>query len=74
MAVLELEVLKNYLNGLHNALVCLKKDEPVEAHTFAKVFVNEDEIVVALNAELTDFAETGINVDAIEKENRRFNS
>ena len=69
MAVLELEVLKNYLNGLHNALVCLKKDEPVEAHTFAKVFVNEDEIVVALNAELTDFAETGINVDAIEKEN-----
>lgn len=69
MAVLELEVLKNYLNGLHNALVCLKKDEPVEAHTFAKVFVNEDEIVVALNAELTDFAETGINVDVIEKEN-----
>lgn len=69
MAVLELEVLKNFLNGLHNALVCLKKDEPVEAHTFAKVFVNEDEIVVALNAELTDFAETGINVDAIEKEN-----
>ena len=69
MAVLELEVLKNYLNGLHNALVCLKKDEPVEAHTFAKVFVNEDEIVVALNAELTDFTETGINVDAIEKEN-----
>jgi hypothetical protein len=69
MAVLELEVLKSYLNGLHNALVCLKKDEPVEAHTFAKVFVNEDEIVVALNAELTDFAETGINVDAIEKEN-----
>ena len=69
MAVLELEVLKNYLNGLHNALVCLKKDEPVEAHTFAKVFVNEDEIVVALNAELTDFVDTGINVDAIEKEN-----
>lgn len=69
MAVLELEVLKNYLNGLHNALVCLKKDEPVETHTFAKVFVNEDEIVVALNAELTDFAETGINVDVIEKEN-----
>lgn len=69
MAVLELEVLKNYLNGLHNALICLKKDEPVEVSTFAKVFVNEDEIIVALHAELTDFAETGINVDPIEKEN-----
>ena len=69
MAVLELEVLKKYLNGVHRALVSLKKDEPVEANTFAKVFVNEDELVVALNAELNDFAETGINVDSIEKEN-----
>ena len=69
MAVLELEVLKKYLNGVHKALVSLKKDEPVEANTFAKVFVNEDELVVALNAELTDFNETGINVDSIEKEN-----
>ena len=69
MAVLELEALKKYLNGLHKSLVSLKKDEPVEGYTFAKLFVNEDEIIVALNAELTDFAETGINVDSIEKEN-----
>ena len=68
MAVLELEVLKNYLNGLHNALICLKKEEPIETCTFAKVFVNEDEIVVALKAEVTDFVETGINVDVIDKE------
>ena len=69
MAVLELEVLQKYLNDVHKALVILKKDEPVAPNTFAKVFVNKDELVVALNAELTDFAETGINVDSIEKEN-----
>ena len=69
MAVLELEVLQKYLNSVHKALVILKKDEPVASNTFAKVFVNKDELVVALNAELTDFAETGINVDSIEKEN-----
>ena len=69
MAVLELEILKNYLNGLHKSLVSLKKDEPVESHTFAKVFVNENEIIVALNAELADFVDTGINVNAVEKEN-----
>ena len=69
MAVLELEVLQKYLNDVHKALVILKKDEPVAPNTFAKVFVNKDELIVALNAELTDFAETGINVDSIEKEN-----
>ncbi len=66
MAVLELESLKKYLNGLHKMLASLKKDEPVESFTFAKLYVNEDELVVLLNAEVVDFAGTSINVEPVD--------
>lgn len=68
MANLELESIKKYLNGLHRALASLKKDEPVDSFTFAKLYVNEDELVMLLNADITDFAETGVNVDPVEDE------
>ena len=60
MAILEVESLKKYVNGLHKFLASLKKDEPIETFTFAKLYVNEEDVVVLLNGELTDFAETGI--------------
>ena len=63
MAVLEFNDLNKYVNGLHKLLASLKKDEASETYTFAKVYINEEDVVVLLNAELTDFAETGINVD-----------
>lgn len=67
MAILEVESLKKYVNGLHKFLASLKKDEPIETFTFAKLYVNEEDIVVLLNGELTDFAETGITVDLAEE-------
>ena len=65
MAVLEVENLKKYVNGLHKFLVSLKKDEAIDSFTFAKLYVREDEVVVLLNAELVDFSETGINVEEV---------
>jgi len=67
MAVLEVENLNKYVNGLHKFLVSLKKDEPVDSFTFAKLYVREDEVVVLLNAEVTDFSEKGINIDPVEE-------
>lgn len=66
MAVLEVENLSKYVNGLHKFLASLKKDEPIESFTFAKLYINQDEVVLLLNAELADFAEKGINVDPVE--------
>lgn len=68
MAVLELENMKRYLNGLHKTLASLKKDEPTDSYTFGKLFINADELVVALNADLEDFADSGLNVDPIDHE------
>lgn len=66
MAVLEVENLKKYVNGIHKFLVSLKKDEAIDSFTFAKLYVREEEVVVLLNAELVDFSETGINVEEAE--------
>ena len=63
MAVLEVENLKKYVNGVHKFLVSLKKDEAIDSFVFAKMYVREDEVVVLLNAELTDFSESGLNVE-----------
>ena len=67
MAVLELENMKTYVNGLHKLLMSLVKDEPTETFTFAKLYVNENDVVVLLNAELESFNETGINIEPIEE-------
>ena len=69
MAKLELESINKYLNGLHNSLACLKKDEPIESFTFAKLYVYEEELVVLLHAEITDYADTGISVEPVEDSN-----
>ena len=66
MAVLELENMKKYVNGLHKLLMSLTKDEPTETYTFAKVYVNESDITVLLNAEVECFNETGINIEVAE--------
>ena len=63
MAVLELENIRNYVNGLHKLLMSLTKDSATETFTFAKLYVNESDLVVLLNAEVEDFNETGINIE-----------
>ena len=63
MAVLELENMRNYVNGLHKLLMSLTKDSATETFTFAKLYVNESDLVVLLNAEVEDFNETGINIE-----------
>lgn len=67
MAVIELENMKKYVNGLHSLLMSLVKDEPTETFTFAKLYVNEDDIVVLLNADAEIFNETGINFEPVEQ-------
>ena len=68
MAVLELENIKKYLNGLHKALASLNKKEPVEEVVFAKLYTNEDGLTLLLNAELDDFADSGIDIGVVEDE------
>ena len=63
MAVLELENMRNYVNGLHKLLMSLTKDSATETFAFAKLYVNESDLVVLLNAEVEDFNETGINIE-----------
>ena len=68
MAVIDLENMKKYLNGLHKALASLHKNEPVEEVVFAKLYTNEDGLTLLLNAELDDFADSGIDIGVVEDE------
>lgn len=70
MANLSLENMNKYLNGLHKSLASLHKDEPTEQFTFAKLYVNEDDLVLLFNAELEDFSNSGVNIDKVEDENQ----
>lgn len=68
MANFSLENMNKYLNSLHRSLASLHKDEPVEQFTFAKLYVNENGIVLLLNAELEDFSDSGVNIEKVEDE------
>lgn len=72
MANISLENMNKYFNGLHKALASLNKNEPVEQFTFAKLYANENGLVLLLNAELEDFSDSGVNVDKVEDEKQEF--